>query len=139
MWYLTVVPGKPIIGFQPDPAEDLEPVTDEHMAQLHACPPDWIWDAVAKTLVPPPAPPPVDPGPRVPESINPWQARKILRRYNLIDSVTALIATLDADAQDGWEYALAIRRDNPLVEAVALQAGLSPAQLDQMFIEASAL
>jgi len=84
-------------------------------------------------------PPPEPEVPYVAQSISPWQARKILRRYNLLDTVIAVVATLDADAQDGWEYATEIRRDNELVLYVAGLVGMTSEQLDTMFTEGAAL
>lgn len=139
MWYLTVAPGKPIIGFQPDPAEDLEPVTDEHMEQLHLCPPDWVWDAGSKTLVPQPAPPPVDSGPRVPESITMRQCRLILLQRNLLDNVNQAVAGTGSAAEIEWEYATDVPRNHPLVAGIAQLLNFSGDQMDQMFIEASTL
>lgn len=74
----------------------------------------------------------------VPLSITPRQARLKLLEADLLDNLEAVITTNRA-WQIEWEYATEVKRDSPLIEAVAVQAGLTSVQIDQMFIEASKL
>lgn len=72
------------------------------------------------------------------KSITPRQARLKLLEANLLDNLEAIITTNRA-WQIEWEYATEVKRDSPLLEAVAVQAGLTSEQIDQMFTEASKL
>ena len=74
----------------------------------------------------------------VPNSITPRQARLKLLEAVLLDNLEAIITTNRA-WQIEWEYATEVNRDSPLINAVAVQAGLTSEQIDQMFIEASKL
>ena len=80
-----------------------------------------------------PAPPVV-----IPQSISPRQARLKLLEADLLDNLEAVITTNRA-WQIEWEYATEVKRDSPLIDAVASEAGLTSDQIDQMFIEASEL
>lgn len=91
------------------------------------------WVKLYEAYTPDPTPPPV------PSSITPLQARKILRAYDLYDSAQAWIATQSPEVQDEWEFALSIDRTNTTLMGAAVALGLTEAQLDQMFIEASVL
>lgn len=72
------------------------------------------------------------------KSIAPRQARLNLLEADLLDDLEAVIATNRA-WQIEWEYATEVKRDSPLIDAVAIQANLTSEQIDQMFIEASKL
>lgn len=103
-------------------------------------PPNWLdlapqteKDALGITWEEPP------PAPVYIPTLSPWQTRKVLRRHNLLATVEAIVATLDADGQDGWEYATYVERTNPLVEYVCTQASMTSEQIDAMFIEGSEL
>lgn len=74
----------------------------------------------------------------IPDSITPRQARLKLLEADLLDNLDAVITTNRA-WQIEWEYATEVKRDSPLIAAVATQAGLTSEQIDQMFIEASQL
>jgi hypothetical protein len=74
----------------------------------------------------------------VPASITPRQARLKLLEVGLLDELEAVITTNRA-WQIEWEYATEVKRDSPLIDAVATQAGLTEEQIDQMFKEASKL
>ena len=74
----------------------------------------------------------------VPSSITPRQARLKLLEADLLDNLEAVITTNRA-WQIEWEYATEVKRDSPLIDAVAVQAGLTELQIDTMFIEASKL
>lgn len=72
------------------------------------------------------------------KSITPRQARLKLFELGLLDSLEVLITTNKA-WQIEWEFATEVKRDHPLVSAVATQAGMTDEQLDTMFKEASKL
>lgn len=82
-------------------------------------------------------PPP--PPPAVPQSITPAQARRILLKYNLLDTVEQLIPSLSREAQIKWYWGNSVDRYDELLIQAASLVGLTEAQLDQMFIEASQL
>jgi hypothetical protein len=95
----------------------------------------WLeYDSAAIEAVRNPPPPPVV----IPQSITPRQARLKLLEADLLDNLEAVITTNRA-WQIEWEYATEVKRDSPLIDAVATQAGLTSEQIDQMFIEASQL
>jgi len=72
------------------------------------------------------------------DSITPRQARLKLLEVGLLDDLEAIIATNRA-WQIEWEYATEVKRNSPLMGAVATQAGLTSEQIDQIFLEASQL
>jgi hypothetical protein len=83
-------------------------------------------------------PTPPTPPVAIPTSITPRQARLKLLEASLLDNLEAVITTNRA-WQIEWEYATEVKRDSPLIDAVASEAGLTVEQIDQMFIEASKL
>lgn len=94
-----------------------------------------IGDAYADgvfTATPPPPPP-------VPQSLTPLQTRKVLNAHGLRAQVEAAIAAAGADAQDAWEWANAIQRDDPLVLQLTAALGLTTEQVDALFVEGGAL
>jgi len=91
------------------------------------------WSYVNGQLIEPePTPEPT------PTSITPRQARLKLLEADLLDNLEAVITTNRA-WQIEWEYATEVKRDSPLIDAVASEASLTVEQIDQMFIEASKL
>jgi type IV secretory pathway TrbF-like protein len=74
-----------------------------------------------------------------PTQITMRQARLILLQNNLLDSVNAIVSTLPKSYQIEWEYAQYADRSNPLISMVATAAGMTDAQIDTMFREASIL
>ena len=89
------------------------------------------WQAWRLEPAPPPEPPPV------PQSVTPLQARRALRGAGLMPAVEAALAQADDDARDAWEYAIEVRRDDPLLAAMAAQIGLTDADLDALFRDAA--
>jgi hypothetical protein len=89
------------------------------------------WQTWRLEPVPPPEPPPV------PRSVTPLQARRALRAAGLMPAVEAALAEADDDARDAWEYAIEVRRDDPLLAALAAQVGLTTAQVDDLFRDAA--
>ena len=75
----------------------------------------------------------------VPFSITPRQCRIILSQQGLLSTVEAEIAGMDEPTRITWEYALEFRRDDPLLNALAVNLGLTSEQVDQFFIAASQL
>jgi hypothetical protein len=76
-------------------------------------------------------------GPFVPQSVTPLQARKALRQAGLYDAVMAWISQQSDEVQETWEYALEIRRDNPIIAAAAAELELTEQQVDDLFIAAA--
>lgn len=75
---------------------------------------------------------PVRPDP-IPASVTPWQMRRALNQLGLRAAVEAAVASADQDTKDGWDYALEIRRDNPLIAGMGAALGMTEAQLDDLF------
>lgn len=94
--------------------------------------PGWTYDGLAfYPPVPPPAP--------VPVSVSPLQARRALRSVGLLDTVNDIVATADDDTRDAWEYTVEIRRDSPILSALAGQLGMTDEQIDDLFRDAATL
>lgn len=77
--------------------------------------------------------------PAVPASITPRQCRLILEQQKLLPTVEGIIAGMDEPTRITWEYALEFRRDDPLLNQLAVNLKLTPEQIDQFFIAASQL
>ncbi|RKK04826.1 hypothetical protein EBE87_20305 [Pseudoroseomonas wenyumeiae] len=75
----------------------------------------------------------------VPESVTPLQARKALRAAGLLPQVQTAIAAAGDEAQEEWDYALEVRRDHPLLNAVAGELGLERHDIDALFRSAALL
>ena len=71
--------------------------------------------------------------------VTPLQARKALRQMGMIDTVNATVAAASADVKDAWEFASEVRRDDPMLQALQAQLGLTQAQVDALFVLASTL
>jgi hypothetical protein len=82
--------------------------------------------------------PPVLP-PSVPFSVTPFQAKAALLGAGLLPAVEAAIAAASPIAQLAWSDATAFTRDSPTIAALSAQLGLTPAQVDELFITASAI
>lgn len=72
------------------------------------------------------------------------QARLALVAVGLLDAVTEAISEIADPAQKKaaqieWEYSATVRRQQPLVLALAPALGLDSAAIDQLFIAAQAL
>ena len=74
----------------------------------------------------------------VPQSITPLQAKLQLLNMGLLDEVEAMVSA-DRRIALYWEYALDIQRSHTTLSQMAEALGLTDAQLDEMFIEASKL
>jgi hypothetical protein len=75
----------------------------------------------------------------VPQLVTARQARLALNAAGLLDDIDAALATMPRDAQIEWQYAHEIRRDSPLIAAVASGFGLENAAIDELFTQASKL
>lgn len=77
----------------------------------------------------PPAPPP--------SPVTPLQIRRALNAAGLRSQVEAALVAAPQDARDAWDYATEIKRDDPTLDAMAAALGLSPTQIDGLFILAA--
>jgi hypothetical protein len=78
------------------------------------------------------------PGPLpVPGEVTPLQMRLALNAAGLRPTIEAAVAAADQQTRDAWEFASTIRRDNPLLAAMASALGLPPAQVDALFRNAA--
>ena len=75
----------------------------------------------------------------VPAEVSPIKARRALRGVGLLPLVEAALAQAGEEAQETWEYAVTIPRDEPMLTAIAEQLGMTAAQLDAIFILAASL
>lgn len=75
--------------------------------------------------------------PTVPYSITPRQVRLFLLQQNFLANVEAMIAQQDEATKITWQYALEFRRDDPLLNQLAIELGLTEQQIDEFFIQAS--
>ena len=96
----------------------------------------WLYDG--QTFNAPPAPPVP-----VPDSVTMRQARLALLGAGLLSQVDAAIAAMPSPqkeaAQIEWEYAATVERNSPLIGQLAPALGMTEAEMDQLFIEASLL
>lgn len=72
-------------------------------------------------------------------SVTMRQASLALLNAGLLDDVEALVATLPRAYQIEWERASTVQRDNPLVEIVRQQQGMTSGQIDDLFTLAATL
>ena len=73
----------------------------------------------------------------VPPSVSPKQIRFALNAANLRSFVDAAVASADQSAQDAWEYATEVRRNDAFVNGMAVALDLSSADVDALFISAA--
>lgn len=76
---------------------------------------------------------------RVPGSITPLQARRIVRARGLKPALDAWLSSQPEEVNEAWQYAKTIERNSAFVIAFQAAAGLTDDQVDDVFIEASAL
>jgi hypothetical protein len=79
------------------------------------------------------------PDPAVPFAVTPLQARRALLAAGLLDEVNAAVQLASVDAKLAWEYATEIRRNDPLIAAVAADLEMDDEQIDALFIAAARL
>jgi hypothetical protein len=76
---------------------------------------------------------------RVPKSVTPRQVRLVLLAQGLLASVEAMIAQQDEATRITWQYASEFRRDDPLLNQLAVNLNLTSQQIDDFFITAATL
>jgi hypothetical protein len=69
--------------------------------------------------------------------VSPLQVRKALNQKGLRGAVEAAVASASVEVRDAWEYATAVRRDDPLLASMSQQLGLDDSALDELFTLAS--
>lgn len=75
----------------------------------------------------------------VPAAVLPRQVRLLLLSQGLLGQVEAMVAQQDEATRITWQYAETFRRDDPLLNTLAQNIGLSQEQIDEFFIAAAAL
>lgn len=78
----------------------------------------------------------------VPAQVTALQARRALRASGLLPAVTAAVAAAadgNPDAADAFEYALTWQRDDSWIATLGPALNLTSADIDNLFIQASAL
>ncbi len=78
---------------------------------------------------------PVEQPPYIPQQVSMRQARLILLKIGMLETIEAIVAGMGEEAKIEWEYASVVERSNPLISAM----GLSEVELDTLFSEASKL
>jgi hypothetical protein len=83
------------------------------------------------------------PAPAVPVSVTQRQARLALNQAGKLSAVDAAIAALPDPQNTGarieWEYASTIDRNSALVATLGVALGITDADMDALFVSASAL
>ena len=76
-----------------------------------------------------------------PINVSPWQARMALANAGKLAAVEAAVEALGSThpAYIAWHYAESVRRDSPLIAALAPTIGLTDADLDALFETAKGL
>lgn len=92
-------------------------------------------EEVQAHLNPPPSPP------SVPERVTMRQARIALSRAGLITQVEQALSSMEGQAGEEarieWEFSSEVHRNKPFVIELGIAVGLSPEQMDQLFIDAA--
>jgi len=82
----------------------------------------------------------VPPPPPVPFQVPMWAVRTVLQNDGLFDQAQALInETSDVALKNVWEYGNFADRNSRAINVLAIELGLTDAQVDQMFIDANNL
>ena len=87
----------------------------------------WVEDTVAKQAF------------LIPTSVTPRQARLAIEAAGLTAQVEAAVDAAGLEARITWDYALEIRRDDPLIAQLGAGLSLSSEQIDALFVAAFAL
>jgi hypothetical protein len=86
---------------------------------------------------------PPEPRAEVPQAVSMRQARLALLGAGLLDTVETAIASMEGAegraARIEWEYAQEVRKDSPLIDALAPALGLTTEQTDHLFMTAATL
>lgn len=83
-------------------------------------------------------PPPIDPN-IVPQVVTRRQALLALLAADKLDAVELQMSAAPRAVQIAWEAAGTFERASPLIEAMGPAVGLSPADIDALFIAAASL
>lgn len=75
----------------------------------------------------------------IPDSVSPRQVRLLLLSQGLLEQVEQMIQAQDKATQIAWEFALEFKRNDPLLNNLATNLGLTNEQVDQFFIAAARL
>lgn len=86
-------------------------------------------EAVDTEAIPPP----------VPVSATPRQARLALLQAGLLDQAQAAVDAAGPAAKITWDYALEIRREDPLIVGIGVLLGITSEQIDNLFRTANTL
>jgi hypothetical protein len=81
----------------------------------------------------------VEPPEPVPQVVSMFQARAALINAGLYDTVDAAMQQAGGVNLIAWEYATEVRRDSPLVQAMAAELGLTNEQVDNLFRQAAGI
>jgi hypothetical protein len=82
----------------------------------------------------------VPPPPAIPQQVPMWAVRTVLQNDGLFDQAQALInETSDNALKNVWEYGNFADRNSRAISVLAIELGLTEAQVDQMFIDANNL
>ena len=75
----------------------------------------------------------------VPTSVTPYQAKAVLLNAGLFQQVDQYIQSLGPNTLEylAWNSAQNFYRESPFIVSIGTQLGLTPNQIDQLFIEAS--
>lgn len=92
------------------------------------------WEALGNTIAPY-----VEPPEPVPQVVSMFQARAALINAGLYDTVDAAMQQAGGVNLIAWEYATEVRRDSPLVQAMAAELGLTNEQVDNLFRQAAGI
>jgi len=82
----------------------------------------------------------VPPPPAIPQQVPMWAVRTVLQNDGLFVLAQALIeASTDNALKNVWEYGNFADRNSRAISVLAIELGLTEAQVDQMFIDANNL
>ena len=77
----------------------------------------------------------------VPQEIQLWRIRTILRLQNLEETIITALDNLDEPTRTGaktiWEYGTTVERNSPTVLFLQTALSMTDVQVDEIFIEAS--
>ena len=126
-------PLEPGVFLLPGGTVDVEPpvVPDGKFAHWSGA---WVLEDI-----PQPEAPVLPEIPRVPQVVTRRQALLALLAAGKLDAVDLTIKNAPRAVQIAWEAAGTFERTNPLIEALAPTLGLSPVDIDNLFIEAAKL
>lgn len=77
--------------------------------------------------------------PIVPNEVTRAQAKVALLRAGKLVATQTAVASIGGEAQIWWDEAITFKRTNPLVVALGQILGMTPSQLDALFIEAAGI